>query len=615
MLQRRSDDEGSLGARAALMTKLSPSASQRLGAASPGFPIATALRIVLRRGYGRADLRADILAGLVVGIVALPLSMALAIAVGAPPQHGLYTAMVAGAAVALLGGCKFQVTGPTAAFVVILAPVLNRHGLSGLLTAGMLAGVMLVGLGAARLGTLIQFIPHPVTTGFTTGIAAVIATLQVKDVFGLATGSLPDHYTDKLAALWHARHSARLSEFLVAMGTLALLLGVPRLTKRVPAPLVAIGLSSALVALLAHLVPGFSVDTIGTRFHTMVGGVSVPGIPPILPAPAWPFGSALSLSLVRELLPAAFAIALLGAIESLLSAVIADGMTGTKHDPNAELVALGIGNILAALFGGIAATGALARTATNIRAGARSPFAAVTHAGVILLSILLLSRLVAHVPMAALAALLLLVAWNMSELHGFIGVLRVAPKSDVLVLLTCFGLTVIFDMVIAVSVGFVLAAILFMRRMAELTKARLFAPSETDAEVVLPPRVHLYEINGPLFFGAAQNAVAALHASQRDRRGGVMILHLGRVPVIDSTGLVALENAIASLVRHKQQVVLAGPLPKPRKIFEKARLAEKYPQLRMADDLEGAIRLAGELSAAYEEARSGPGSLAPASNA
>lgn len=591
--------------------------SSRPPMASPvakGVPIATALRAVFAKGYGRADLRADVLAGLVVGIVALPLSMALAIAVGAPPQHGLYTAMIAGAAVALLGGCRFQVTGPTAAFVVILAPVLNQHGLSGLLTAGLLAGVMLIGLGLARLGTLIQFIPHPVTTGFTTGIATVIATLQIKDVFGLATGPLPDHYTDKLLTLWQARHSARWSEFAVALGTLALLIGVPRLTKRIPAPLVAIGLSSALVALLGRLLPGFSVDTIGTRFHTLIDGVRIPGIPSVLPAPALPFGSELSLGLVRDLLPAAFAIALLGAIESLLSAVIADGMTGTKHDPNAELVALGIGNVLAPLFGGIAATGALARTATNIRSGARSPLAAVTHAGVILLSILLLSPLVAHVPMAALAGLLLLVAWNMSEVHGFIGVLRVAPKSDVFVLLTCFGLTVIFDMVIAVSVGFVLAAILFMRRMAELTKARLVAPSEAGSDVVLPPRVQLYEINGPLFFGAAQNAVAALHASQHDRRGGIMILNLGRVPVIDSTGLVALENAIATLTRHKQQVVLAGPLPKPRKVFEKARLGERYPRLRVADDLAAAIGIAGELSAAFDDLESRPRSLAPASH-
>jgi SulP family sulfate permease len=365
-----------------------------------------------------------------------------------------------------------------------------------------------------------------------------------------------------------------------------------------PAPLVAIAIVSASVAVLHELVPGFSVATIGTRFHTVVDGVSIPGVPAFLPAPAWPFGDRLSLSLVRELLPAAFAIALLGAIESLLSAVIADGMTGTKHDPNAELVALGIGNILAPLFGGIAATGALARTATNIRTGARSPIAAATHAGVILLSILLLAPLVAHVPMAALAGLLLLVAWNMSEVHGFIRVLRVAPKSDVLVLVTCYGLTVVFDMVIAVSVGFVLAAILFMRRMAELTESRLYLGDSVEAlDVELPPGVQLYEINGPLFFGAAQNAVEALHAAHGDAPGGVMILHLGRVPVIDSTGLVALENAIASLVRHGQHVVLAGPLPRPRSVFDKARLAEKYTSLYLADDLASALDLSRQLSA------------------
>ena len=588
----------------------SPSSSIRAAARSltplpppaGGVPIATALRVALARGYGLSDLRADVMAGVVVGIVALPLSMALSIAVGAPPQHGLYTAMVAGAAVALLGGCRFQVTGPTAAFVVILAPVLNQHGLGGLLTAGLMAGVMLVLLGLARLGTLIQFIPHPVTTGFTTGIATVIATLQLKDVFGLATGPLPDQYTEKLVTLWRARGSASLAELSIAALTLGLLLAVPRLTRRVPAPLVAIGLVTAGVAALHATLPGFAVATIGTRFHSLVNGVSVPGIPASLPTPAWPFGEQLSLGLVRELLPSAFAIALLGAIESLLSGVIADGMTGTKHDPNAELVALGIGNILAPLFGGIAATGALARTATNIRAGARSPLAAVAHAGVILLSILLLAPLVAHVPMAALAGLLLMVAWNMSEIHGFIGVLRVAPKSDVLVLVTCYGLTVLFDMVLAISVGFVLAALLFMRRMAELTRARLIVASDAaGADISLPPRVQLYEINGPLFFGAAQNAVAALHASHRDR-DHVMILSLGRVPVIDSTGLVALDNAIGALLRHKREVVLAGPLPKPRKVFAKARLQEKYPRLRVAEDLPAAIELARELTGAAPSA-------------
>jgi SulP family sulfate permease len=576
-------------------------------------PIFSALRRVYAKGYHLADLKADVLAGIVVGIVALPLSMALAIAVGAPPQHGLYTAMVAGAAAALFGGCKFQVTGPTAAFVVILAPIVSQHGLSGLLTAGFMAGLMLVAMGMARLGRLMQFIPHPVTTGFTTGIATVIATLQLKDVFGLNVGPLPEHYTDKLAALWQARASAQPAEFAVAAVTLGLLIGLPRLTKRVPAPLLAISVVALGVLLLQRWLPDFSVATIGSRFHSSVAGVEVRGIPSVLPSPTLPWGSQLSLAQVRTLLPAAFTIALLGAIESLLSAVIADGMTGTKHDPNAELVGLGIANLLAPLFGGIAATGALARTATNIRSGARSPLAAITHAGVILLSILLLSPLVARVPMAALAALLLLVSWNMSELHGFLGVLRIAPKSDVTVLLTCFGLTVLFDMVIAVSVGVVLAAILFMRRMAELTEVRSLLGDTAESDTIrLPQGVRLYEISGPLFFGAAQNAMGALNALRGDDFE-VMILHLGKCPVIDSTGLVALDNAIGALLRRRREVVLAGPLPQPRSVFENARLQQKHATLHITATLNEALELCAQLVAQRLPQRSNAAASAPRS--
>ncbi len=576
--------------------------TQSLGPNGQPLPIATALRRVFARGYHLSDLRADVLAGIVVGVVALPLSMALGIAIGAPPQHGLYTAMVAGATVALFGGCKFQVTGPTAAFVVILAPILAKYGLSGLLTAGFMAGLLLIAMGVARLGRLMQFIPHPVTTGFTTGIATVIATLQLADAFGLQVGKMPDHYVDKVLALWNARGSANLSELGVAACTLAALLGLPRLTRRVPAPLLAIGLVSVGVLALHSAWPSFSVATIGSRFQTTIDGVVVHGIPATLPSPALPWGDGLSLDQVRDLLPAALAIALLGAIESLLSAVIADGMTGTKHDPNAELVGLGIGNLVAPLFGGIAATGALARTATNIRAGARSPIAAFTHAVVVLACVLFFAPAVAHVPMASLAALLLVVAWNMSELHGFISVLRVAPKSDVLVLLTCYELTVFFDMVVAVSVGVVLAAILFMRRMAELTEAReLLGDTAESEQLDLPDGVLLYEINGPLFFGAAQNAVAALHAARKDEYR-VMILHLGKVSVIDSTGLVALDNAIGSLMRRRHQVVLAGPLPRPRSVFEKADLAKKHPGLLVAESLEEALPLARALVAPRSEA-------------
>lgn len=575
-------------------------------------PIASALRRVFASGYRGADLRADLMAGMVVGVIALPLSMALAIAVGVAPQHGLYTAIVAGASVALFGGCRFQVTGPTAAFVVILAPIVTKHGMSGLLAAGFLAGLLLVAMGVARLGSFIQYVPYPVTTGFTTGIAAVIATLQIKDVLGLRVEAMPEHFVEKVSALWAARGSARAAELAIATSTLALLLVVPRVVKRIPAPLVAITLVSAAVAALHARWPSFTVATIGSRFHATVNGVEIAGIPAILPSPALPWGSGgLTFGLVRELFPSAFAIAMLGAIESLLSAVIADGMTNTKHDPNAELVGLGIGNLLAPIFGGIAATGALARTATNIRSGARSPLASITHAAVVLLAMLFVAPIVAYVPMASLAALLLLVAWNMSEVRHFIGLVKVAPNSDVVVLATCFFLTVFFDMVIAVSVGFVLAAILFMRRMVELTESKLELDASREGSMLaLPPGAILYEINGPLFFGAAQKAMGALDAAHQSRFR-VLVIHLGRVPAIDATGLVALEHAVANVLRTKKKVILAGPLPRPREIFDNAKLEAKHPGLRIAPDMAAATVLAEELVAGRSTTTPPPPPLDP----
>jgi SulP family sulfate permease len=543
-------------------------------------------------------LRADVLAGIVVGIVALPLSMALAIAVGVAPQHGLYTAIVAGIVVALTGGSKFQITGPTAAFVVILAPIVSREGLAGLLTAGLMAGFLLVAMGLARLGRLIQFIPHPVTTGFTAGIATVIATLQIKDILALPIAHMPETYLEKVAALWEARHGASLPDFATGMLTLGALIvlpkKLPRVTARVPAPLIVITSVSLLTALARHFWPDFSVVTIGSRFHSVVNGHEVAGIPQVPPLPMLPWGSGtLTLRSINHLASAAFAIAMLGAIESLLSATIADGMTGKKHDPDAELLGLGLGNIVAPFFGGIAATGALARTATNIRAGARSPLAAVFHALVVLFAILSFAPLVAYVPMASLAGLLLLVAWNMSELRHFVNIVRIAPKSDVFVLLACFFLTVVFDMVIAVSFGVVTAALLFMRRTAELTQSRILDGTRGESEHELVPGVVLYEIAGPLFFGAAQNAMGALGSVSADTR--VVVLALERVPSIDATGFVALESAIARLRTQKKWVVLAGPLPEPRVVFERANLPKHHEHVRFAPDLEGGLALAREL--------------------
>jgi SulP family sulfate permease len=552
------------------------------------------MRRIIANGYTRGMLRSDLMAGAVVAIVALPLSMALSIAVGAPPQHGLYTAIVAGFIVSLTGGSKHQVTGPTAAFVVILAPIVTRYGLGGLLTAGAMAGVILVGMGLARLGKLIEFIPHPVTTGFTAGIATVIATLQLKDCFGLHTGAMPDSYFAKVETLWAARHTASAAELGVALATMALLLAVPRLTKRVPAPLVAITVVSIATTILAREVPGFSVATIGTRFSSEVGGVTYAGIPPFPPLPRLPWGShGLSFSMVRELGGAALAIAMLGAIESLLSAVIADATTGKRHDPDAELVGLGLGNIIAPFFGGIAATGALARTATNVRAGAVSPIAAASHALFVLAAILLGARLVAYVPMASLAALLLLVAWNMSELEHFIHTARVAPRSDVVVLVTCFALTVVFDMVVAVSVGVVLAALLFMKRMSAITESRMLRVNEREGTRTLAEGIALYEIAGPLFFGAAQRAMRSFGVVEDGVK--VVVLALGAVPVIDATGLVALEGAISTLEGLGKLVVIAGPLPEPRSVFERAHLDVSHDKVFFADTTDEATRLASDL--------------------
>ena len=583
-----------------------------------------ALRAVLREGYSRGDFKADLLAGLVVGIVALPLAMALAIGVGVPPQHGLYTAIVAGSLVAALGGSRTQVTGPTAAFIVVLAPLYTKFGMAGLLLAGLMGGLVLVAMGLGRLGQFIEFIPHPVTTGFTAGIATVIATLQIKDVFGLHLGRNPEHFFDRLAAMFQARGTASLSEVAVAAVTLAMLLLIPRGVKRVPAPLIALPIAALLAAALGHFYPGHGVATIASRFHATIGGRMFDGVPPLPPLPMLPWHAAgpggapfvLSFATLQELLSGAFAVAMLGGIESLLSAVIADGMAGTRHDPDAELLALGIANIVTPFLGGIPATGAIARTATNIRSGARSPIASIVHAAVILLAVLVLAPLIGYLPMAGLAALLLLVAWNMSEVKHFGHILRVAPRSDVLVLLTCFGLTVVFDMVVAVGVGVVLAALLFMRRMASLTKTRLIGHDDLGGGVVasggdasglhdvnasgvraipdaLRGKVAVYEIAGPLFFGAAQKAIGSLGVIAGNIK--VLIIRLDHVPAMDATGLVALESALAQLSKNGCAAILTGLQPQPRRLLEKAGLEDKPGRPVIQPDMAGALAAAKSL--------------------
>ncbi|MCK6474829.1 MAG: C4-dicarboxylic acid transporter DauA [Planctomycetes bacterium] len=549
---------------------------------------ASALRASLAEGYGRRDVQADLMAGIVVGLVALPLSMALAIASGVPPQHGLYTAIVAGGLVALLGGSRVQVSGPTAAFVVMLAPISAKFGLGGLLLATLLAGIIQMLMGWLRLGQLIQFIPHPVTSGFTAGIAVVIATIQVKDFLGLSFPGTPETWFERVTLIAEHLSSVHWPEVALGLATLAVLILWPRVTRKVPAPLVALGVAAAAAFAAKQVWPALQIATINSRFN------GIPQLPP-LPCLPWNFPGpdgqpmVISLELLRDLALPALAIAMLGAIESLLSAVVADGMTGQTHDPDAELLAQGTGNIVAPFFGGFAATGAIARTATNVRSGGRSPLAAVFHALFVLAAVLAVAPLLGYLPMAALAALLLLVAWNMSEVKHFVHVVRVAPQSDVLVLLTCFTLTVVFDMVVAVTAGIVLAALLFMRRMAEVTGARL-VEEHHRLDAPLPPGVVLYEIAGPLFFGAAQKAMSALGTVGNGHK--VVLLDLRGVPAMDATGLVNLESTLARLQGAGIYVILAGVQPQPGSVLEKAGWQDEDGKLAIRHGFDEALVLA-----------------------
>jgi len=558
-----------------------------------------ALRDKLKEGYGFEDFRSDLMAGLVVCMVAVPLGMALAIASGVAPQYGLYTVVIGGGIVALLGGSRFQVTGPTAAFVVILFPVVQKFGFAGLLIAGFIAGLMLLLMGLARMGRLIQFIPYPVTTGFTSGIAVVIATLQLKDFFGLQVAEMPERYLEKVIALFQASDTASLYELSVGAVTLAFLILWPKFNKKVPAPLVALTFVSLIVVLVGHLFPDFEVATIGSRFSFEINGIKGRGIPQAPPLFDWPWnfidsdGQAFvfSLDAMESIVPSAFAIALLGAIESLLSAVVADGMARTKHDPDAELVALGVGNILCPFFGGIPATGAIARTATNIRFGARSPLSAIIHAILTLFVILLFAPYVSYLPMAALAALLILVAYNMSELKHFVHILKVAPRSDTIVLLICFSLTVMFDMVVGVTVGVMLAALLFMRRMAEVTESHQLSNSSHPLTInkQIPHDVVLYEIEGPLFFGAAEKAAETLSDITDDIRGVIFLMN--EVPAMDMTGLVAFESAIGKLRRGQRKICLVGLRTQPRELIQRAGIINGRKDILISDNIDNALNL------------------------
>lgn len=558
---------------------------------------ASALREAFAEGYRGPQLRADIVAGITLGIVAIPLAMALAIATGVPPQHGLYAAIVGGLVIAVAGGSRFNISGPTAAFVAILLPIVGAHGIGGLLVATVMAGIILVAIGMSRLGRLVEFIPYPVIIGFTAGIGVVIATLQLKDFFGLDVVLTQPHFVDKVMALLGALPSLRWESVAVAAAALFTMLAWPRLKTPVPAHLMALVVGTLFALGCAQLFPGFRVDTIGSEFSWSMNGESGTGIPPFLPAFVFPWelpgadGNPVGLSfhLVRELLPAAFAIALLCAIESLLCAVVADGFTGKRHNPNGELVGQGLGNIFAPFFGGITCTAAIARTAANVRVGATSPVSGAVHALMVLAALLLLAPLLSEVPMAALAALLLVVAWNMAEPQHVVHMIRISPRADVVVLLTCFVLTVVFDMVLAVGVGMVLAAALFIRRMGELTGAQLVAPQQHEHLAKLPPGVVIYDVNGPLFFGAARQALENLGYAGGDTRAVVM--DMSDVTVIDMTGLVAF-TALRDRLRQRGVllVVCCAPI-RIRAKLERAGVVAEPGVLQFAGSYDEALAL------------------------
>ena len=545
-------------------------------------PLFSALRQAFASGYSLNSLKGDISAGLTVGIIAIPLAMALAIAVGVPPQHGLYTVLIGGSLIALTGGSRFNVSGPTAAFVVILLPITQQFGVGGLLLCTTMAGVILIAMALLRAGALLQFIPYPVTLGFTAGIGVVIATLQIKDAFGLENIEPAANYIEQITALASAFPSIHLGDTLVAAITLAVLIIWPRFVPKIPGHLVALTVGSFVGLALNNA--DISVATLGQRFSYVVDGVSHPGIPPFLPSFMWPWEFSgpdgkplvLSFELFRQLLAPAFAIAMLGAIESLLCAVVADGMAGTKHDPNGELLGQGLGNIIAPMFGGITATAAIARSAANVRAGAFSPIAAIIHAGVVLLAMLFLAPMFSHLPMAALAALLLMVAWNMSEPKHVVHTLRIAPRNDVLVLLTCLSLTVLFDMVLAVGVGLLLAAGLFIKSMSELTDT---APVSRDQHDLpdLPDSVTVYAIRGPLFFGAAEKALSVLRKFNPEIR--VVIIDLRAVPMLDMTALAALSNVLIDYQKNNIGIIFLGTSARVRHKMRRAGIRLEHNKL------------------------------------
>ena len=539
---------------------------------------------VLREGYGLKEFRADAVAGLTVAIVALPLSLAIAIASGASPERGLFTAIIGGFLISALGGSRFQIGGPAGAFIVLVAAIIERQGFDGFLLATFLAGIMLAIGGALRLGTYIKFIPFPVTVGFTAGIAVIIMASQLRDFFGLTLDAPePGPFVEKLQVLGAAIPTANPVALGVALAVLALIALCRKIGPRVPGMLIAV--AAAAAATWAFDLP---VETIASRFG---------GIPNTLPVPSLPD---LSLDRIAAVLPDAFAIALLGAIESLLSAVVADGMTGRRHRSNCELVAQGVANMGAALFGGLAATGTIARTATNVRAGAIGPVSGMLHAVFLLAFMMFAAPLAGFIPLAALAAVLVIVAWNMAEKHEFAVLLR-ASRGDAVVLLASFLLTIFYDLTAGILVGFAIGVLLFLSRMAQAieiqTHSPLFPPDVADnadarerydASLASDPDILVYRISGAFFFGAASKVIAVL-----DRvadAGKTLILDLSSVPFLDSTGASTIDGFARKAERAQIKLIITGATPALRRVLKVHHV--RPPRVRFKPTVEDALAAA-----------------------
>jgi len=560
---------------------------RKAGPATSASKLEPKLVTVLREGYTRALLVQDLTAGVIVGVVALPLAIAFAVASGVGPEQGLVTAVVAGFLISALGGSRVQIGGPTGAFVVLVAEIVHKHGYAGLQTATLMAGALLLVMGLARLGGVIRFIPYPLTVGFTGGIALIIAVTQVRDLLGLRMAAVPGPFLPKLEAYAAALPTWNPWALCLGLGTALLVWSWPRVTRRVPGSLIAIVLTTAAVHLF-----GLPVETIGSRFGAVPSSLPLPRLPD------------LSWGTVSQLFSPALAIALLAGIESLLSAVVADGMTGRRHRSDMEIVAQGVANLASPLFGGIPATGAIARTATNIGNGGRTPVAGMVHALTLLLIMLVFGRWATLIPMATLAGILLVVAGNMSEWRYFLKLLK-SPKSDVLVMVNAFLLTVLVDLTIAIQVGVVLSALLFMKRMSDVTQAG-YVPSLAEEDEAadpgalrlreVPDGVAVFEVYGPFFFGAADKFKTAVN--RIDRAPRVMILRLRHVPAIDATALHALEDVCNRSAKSGTHVVLSGLQPGPLATLRKAGLLAMIGDRNVTVDIDAALARAAELLAA-----------------